>query len=70
MILFNRGLAIIFVLWYYTYIRYSDDCKAYWSWGKSEHHRVRCQLTTGGGDPKESATENNQQISAIGEIVG
>ena len=31
------------------------------SWGKSEHYRARCQLTTGGGDPKESATEKKQQ---------
>ena len=25
--------------------------------GKSELHRVECRLTTGGGDPKASATE-------------
>jgi len=26
--------------------------------GKSELHRTGCQLTTGGGDPEDSATEN------------
>lgn len=26
--------------------------------GKSELHRVRCRVTPGGGDAKESATEN------------
>ena len=26
--------------------------------GKSEHHRAGCRVTPGGGDSKESATEN------------
>ena len=51
------------------FIRFADDC-----WlnvrGKSEHHRAGCLLTAGGGDPKESATENKQHdFSAIGEMV-
>ena len=39
--------------------------------GKSEHHRAECQLTTGEGDLKASATENIQhEFHAIGGIVG
>jgi len=39
--------------------------------GKSEHHRVECQLTTGEGDLKASATESIQHVfRAIGGIVG
>ena len=29
-------------------------------WGKSGLHRAGCQITSGGGDSKDSATENNR----------
>ena len=38
-------------------------------WGKSELHRTGCLLTTGEGDFKESATENNRQGIGKGEKV-
>ena len=57
------------MLWYNVYIKYADDCDQF-GWGKSEHHRAGCQLTTGGGDPKESATENKQHNFYVkGEMV-
>ncbi len=30
--------------------------------GKSGLHRAGCQITSGGGDPKDSATEINRRI--------
>ena len=30
--------------------------------GKSEHHRAGCRVTPGGGDSKESATENYRHV--------
>ena len=47
-------------MWYNKNVRYINGCEVFLPWGKSEHYRVRCQLTAGGGDPKDSATENKQ----------
>ena len=46
----------------YNYIRSESDNRGYHKgiWGKSGLHRAGCQLTTGGGNSKESATEINR----------
>ena len=33
--------------------------------GKSGLHRAGCQITSGGGDPRESATEINRMVKAV-----
>jgi len=38
------------------------DCLQVIVGGKSEHHRAGCQLTAGGGDSKDSATEINRLV--------
>lgn len=33
--------------------------------GKSGLHRVGCRITSGGGDSRDSATENKRRLTAV-----